>query len=60
MFTRNGFEKLDSAQLGVEVRMDISVSVREAAGETDFGGDQGTLKCNCSITCKGVLVRRHL
>ena len=32
MFARNSFEKLDSTQLGIEVRMDKGVSVREAVG----------------------------
>ena len=31
--------------------MDITVSVREAAGEIDIGGGQGMLKCNCTTTC---------
>ena len=51
MFARNCFEKLDSAQLGIEVRMDISVSVRKVAGEIDIGGGQGMLRCNCTTTC---------
>ena len=51
IFARNCFEKLDATQLGVEVRIDISVSVREAAVEIDIVGGQGMLKCNCTTTC---------
>ena len=51
MFARNSFEKLDSTQLGIEVRMDKGVSVREAVGIIDIGGGQGMAKCNRTTTC---------
>jgi hypothetical protein len=51
MFSRNGFDKLNSKDLNVEVRTDVAVSVREAANAVDIAGGQGMAKCNCNGQC---------
>jgi hypothetical protein len=51
MFSRNGFDKLNSKDLNVEVRSDVAVSVREAANAVDIAGGQGMAKCNCNGQC---------
>ena len=51
LFARNCFDKLDSTNLNVQVKMDKKVSVREAAGLVDIGGGQGMRKCNCTANC---------
>jgi hypothetical protein len=51
MFSRNGFDKLNSKDLNVEVRTDVAVSVREAANAVDIAGSQGMAKYNCNGQC---------
>ena len=52
MFARNCFEKLESNQLNIEVKLNIRVTVCEAASSIDIAGGQGMLKCNCTTTCQ--------
>jgi hypothetical protein len=47
LFARNCFEKIETSILNVNIKLDKSLSVREAAGVIDIGGGQGMLKCNC-------------
>ena len=51
MFARNCFDKLDSPELNVEIKLDKKVSVREAANIVNVAGGQGVLKCNCTTEC---------
>ena len=51
MFSRNGFDKLDSKDLNVVIKTDVKVSVREAASAVDIAGGQGMAKCNCNGQC---------
>jgi hypothetical protein len=50
LYARNSFD-LAYDSLDIEVKLDVTVGLREAFKMMSLGGAQGMLKCNCGSTC---------
>ena len=49
MWARNSFDKMNGEI--IDIRTDVSATVREAVTNLSVGGGQGMLKCNCTGAC---------